>query len=812
MVILTVRACFVLNSGFAQGLTNQIAGKLIDSNQQPIEAATISLIRDKDTIVIKTASSVANGSFIFDNLKQGQYRLIVTSVGFTKYYSGEIAIDARHQHIKLGEIQLKLASTSLKEVVVTSQKSFTEQKIDRTVVNVDALISNAGTTALEVLEKSPGVQVDENGGISLRGQAGVVIFIDDKPTYLLGSDLQNYLRSLPSSTLDKIEIMTNPPAKYDAAGNAGIINIRTKKRKIKGFNLGLNLSARQAKNTSSNSGVDFNYRKDKINIFGNLGFITRNSYNDVNIYRRYLLNDGSTSSVFSQDSYIKRLGYGFSSTLGTDFYASEKTTWGIVLTGILRYPETQTSSRGGLQNATGNPDSSLLSNNTAKELFKNGGVNLNYRHQFKKAGSDISANLDYLGYHTNTDQDFTNVNYSPTGVLTSQDHAIGALPSQIRIYAVKADYTQSLVSKWKMEAGLKASYTKTDNIANYFNVINNLTSTDYNRTNHFNYKENINAAYLNMSKEFKRLSIQAGIRLENTSSIGHQLGNALKPDSSFKRNYTNLFPTVFILYKLDSAGVHQVKFNYGRRIDRPYFQDLNPFITQIDKFTYYVGNPYLKPSFSDKVELGYTLKNQLGVTFSFSDTKDDGNETIQIINGIYYSKPANIGRIKTGAISLNGSFDPAKWFSLQLNGQLSHVHSVSEFYTGLLDTKGTSVYLQGLFQFKLGNDWNLQWDGNYQSRQTSNQFVIGSKGRLNAGLSKKLTSQATIKLSISDILCTNINRGTINNLYLTNANFRTIGDSRAVLLSLSLRFGKNVSDQRKHNETGANEEQGRVKN
>ncbi|SDH13997.1 outer membrane beta-barrel family protein [Mucilaginibacter gossypii] len=606
--------------------------------------------------------------------------------------------------------------------------------------------------------------------------------------------------------------MTNPPAKYDAAGNAGVINIKTKKRKIKGFNMGLNLAARQAKNITSNNSADFNYRNNNLNIFGTLGYIKRNSYNDVDIYRRYFLADGTTSGVFNQNSYISRLGYGFSSTLGADFFASEKTTLGIVFTGLLRYPETQNSGRGTLKNAVGSIDSSLLSNNAEKGIFKNGGINVNYRHQLKKTGSEISANLDYLGYSTNTNQDFNNYNYSPTGKLTSYDHSVGALPSQIKIYAAKTDYSQPLKKDWKLEAGLKASYTQTGNVANYFNVINNMTIPDYNRTNNFDYRENINAGYININKDFKRLSIQAGIRVENTISSGSQLGNAMKADSSFKRNYINVFPTIFMLYKLDSLGDNQIKLNYGRRIDRPYYQDLNPFIIQIDKFTYYVGNPYLKPSLSDKVELGYLFKNLVGATFSYSDTKDDGNETIQIIDGIYYSKPANIGRIKTIAIALNSGFEPAKWFNFQLNAQLAHVHSISEFYTGLLNAKGTSVYLQGLLQFKLGHDWNMQWDGNFQSRQTSNQFVIGSKGRLNAGISKKISSQATVKLSVSDILRTNINRGAINNLQLTEASFRTLSDSRAVLLSLSIRFVKKISNQRKPSDTGADEEQGRIKN
>lgn len=793
-------------------IKRSIVGNIVDANQVAIGDATISLLPISDSIKIEATFPDPDGRFTFASLKAGSYLLRISAVGFKIYNSQPIIVKANGPLIALGTIFLAPTSNALKEVTVTSKKAFIEQKIDRTVVNVDALISNAGTTALDVLEKSPGVQVNQNGTISLKGQQGAVIFIDDKPTYLSGADLQNYLRSLPSTTIDQIEIMTNPPAKYDAAGNAGVINIKIKKNKKLGFNMGLNLSARQSKNLSSNNSMDFNFRKDKVNLFGNFAYTLRNSFNDLSIFRRYKNADGTTNSTFNQNSYIKRLGYGFKTTIGADYYSSEKTTLGIVLNGLLRFPETNNRSSGSLLNKNGLLDSSIYAQNNEKGTFKNGSINLNYRHEFKKGGPEITANLDYLNFAINNDQDFANQSYSSAGIFTGQDVLAGHLPSNIHIYAAKTDYSQALSIGWKLDAGLKTSFTNTDNIANYLNLTSGNATVDYNRTNHFQYKENINAAYLNINKELARVTIQAGLRLENTVSNGLQLGNTIKSDSSFNRNYTNLFPTLFILYKLDSLAEHQLKFNYGRRIDRPYYQDLNPFISQLDKYTYYVGNPYLKPSFSDKFELGYVYKNNITTTLSYSYTKDDGNETIEIVNGIYYSKPANIGTIKVINLSVSGGFEPSKWLSLQLNANISRVHAQSAFYTGLLDTKGISLYGQGLLQFQLGKGWSMQWDGNYQSKSKSTQFVIGSRGSLNAAIAKSISAMASIKFSVSDLLHTNVNRGTINNLYLTDANFRTKGDSRNALLTLSLRFGKAVAGQRKHENTGADTEQGRVKN
>jgi iron complex outermembrane receptor protein len=793
-------------------ITGSITGSITDLKQAAVKDATITLLRTADSTRTNVKVADHDGRFAFVRLKTGSYRIHISASGYNIYLSKPITVSADIPVIALGTIPLEFTTNALKEVIITSKKAFIEQKIDRTVVNVDALISNAGTTALDVLEKSPGVQVDQNGTISLKGQQGAVIFIDDKPTYLSGTDLQNYLRSLPSNTIAKIEIMTNPPAKYDAAGNAGVINIKTIKRKNQDFNMGLNLSARQSKSLSSNNSMDFNFRKDRVNLFGNFAYTLRNSFNDLSIFRRYKNADGSTNNTFNQNSYIKRLGYGFKTTLGADYYSSEKTTYGIVFNGLLRFPETNNISSGFILNRNGILDSSIYAQNSEKGTFKNGSVNLNYRHEFRKGSSEITANLDYLNFGINNDQDFANQSYSSAGIFTAQDVLTGELPSEIRIYSAKTDYSQPLSSGWKIEAGLKTSYTNTNNIANYLNITSGNPVPDYNRTNHFQYKEDINAAYLNINKDYRRLSLQAGLRLENTVSNGLQLGNTIKADSSFKRNYTNLFPTLFILYKLDSLAEHQLKFNYGRRIDRPYYQDLNPFISQLDKYTYYVGNPYLKPAFSDKFELGYVYKNNLTVTISYSNTKDDGNETIEIVNGIYYSKPGNIGTIKVINLSVSGGFEPSKWLSLQLNANISGVHAQSAFYTGLLDTKGISLYGQGLLQFKLGKGWNMQWDGNYQSKSKSTQFVIGSRGSLNAAVAKSISAMVSIKFSVSDLLHTNVNRGTINNLYLTDANFRTKGDSRNALLTLSFRFGKAVAGQRKHENTGADAEQGRVKN
>jgi hypothetical protein len=811
MAFFAIWLCFAPDFLFAQTISGKISGKVADENGRPVEGATVSLVRLKDSVTVKYESAAADGGFNFSVKVVGLYRILISSIGKLPYKSEGIAVDVQHLLIDLNTITMQTSAKTLKEVIVISKKVFLEQKIDRTVVNVDALISNAGTTALEVLEKSPGVAIDQAGQISFHGKSGVAIYVDDKPTYLSGSDLENYLRSMPSSTLSQIELMTNPPAKYDAAGTAGIINIKTKKTKVKGFNLGLSLGLRQSRYSATNNSMDFNYRKDKINVFGTFAYTFSNSYNDIDINRRYFYNAGQPSGAFTQNSYIRTESGGYNAKLGVDLYSSENTTIGVLLNGIIRSPDQFNNSKGQLFNATGQPDSSIISKNKELGKFKNGSANLNYKHPFKKDGPEITANLDYLAFATDNNQTFLNQSQATIG-LVSMDQLNGNLPAAIHIYSAKADYSQPLVGGWKLESGVKSSYTNTDNQANYFDIVNGNSITDNDKTNHFLYREAINAGYINLNKDFKRLSIQAGLRIENTDSRGHQLGNTQKPDSAFNRNYTGLFPTLYLLYKLDTLGDHQLKMTYGRRIERPYYQDLNPFISPLDKYTFYIGNPYLRPSYSGDFELGYIYKDRISVTMTYTDIRDRSTETIEIRNGYYYDRPGNIGNTKLYDLNADASFDPAKWFNLELSGDLWQLRQASDFYTGTLNSHSTSFSGQAVLQFKLNKGWTLQTDGKYQSKQTDAQFTLAARGRLNIAASKTLSPRATLKLSISDLLNTNINQGAINNLYQTNASFRTLKDSRAALLTLSMRFGKAVKDQRKHNQTGAGEESDRVKN
>lgn len=812
LAFLALWISIAFTSANAQQNATKISGQLKDSKNQPIEYATVSVFKAADSALVKTTFSETDGKFSIEQLPYGKYQLRVGAMGYQNFRSTVFELAVNNQNLDLSIITLTSTSNTLKEVNITSAKSFIERKIDRTVVNVDALISNAGTTALDVLSKSPGVNVDQNGAITLKGKNGVNVFIDDKPAYLSGADLENYLRSLPSSALDQIEIMTNPPAKYDAAGNAGVINIKTKKSKVKGFNAGINASLNQGQLSRSNNSFNFNYRNNKINVFGNLSYNLNNSFTDLDLNRKYKNPDGSAKSFFNQNSYFRRQGHTFNLKTGLDYYQSEQTTWGIVLSGMNRFSSQVNNNTSNLYNPNMVPDSIIVARNEDDIHFKNGGVNLNMRHKFDKQGRELTFDADYITYRNQTDQTYYNYSYFADRTLKYQDILSGDLPSNIDIYAVKSDYTHPLGKEWKLETGLKSSYTKTDNIADYRNTVNGITAVDYDKSNHFIYKEHINATYLNASKEGKRFSIQAGLRLENTISNGNQIGNALKPDSTFKRSYTNLFPTFYVSYKLDTAGNNQLGFNYGRRVDRPYYQDLNPFFSPLDKFTYYVGNPFLKPAFTNSIELSHTYKNKFTTTLSYSKVKDDVNETIEIVDGTYYSRPANIGKKDIFSVSFNGSFDFGKWATLNVYGEFVNVKSSTNFYTGFLETNGSFFRTSPNLQLKFGKTWSGEVSYRYQSSLRDVQFNIGAFSETGLAVQKKLGAKATLKLAFNDIFRDRVINGVINNLALTEANWKNKNDSRNAVLSFSYRFGQTFSTKARTEQSGAESEKNRVKN
>lgn len=703
------------------------------------------------------------------------------------------------------------AQQKIKEVVVKSKKEFSTKKLDKTIIHPDALISNAGTTALDVLEKSPGVAIDMNGGISMHGKQGVNILVDERPLNLPAAELSNYLKTIASSTIESIELMTNPSSKYDAEGNAGIINIRLKKNNSYGFTGSLNTSYGKGRHMRSNNSANLSYRVNKVNLFANMSLNQNNMYQDLTIHRRYLTAAGNLSSVFEQNSLLAPESGSQSVKLGMDYSLNEKSSLGVVLS-AMRNPFSQS-----LQNNATILDSlSTLTNyiqatNPTEKLLKNIGVNLNWIQKLSNQHGELKLNIDYILYDASMSQRLSNTILAPDHSPLSSSVLESNLPSTIDIKSAKLDYTNELSKIGKLELGLKSSFVSTSNIAEFYDEIGTNRSFNMQFSNNFNYQENINAAYLNFSRDIMNWSIQCGLRFENSNISGLQYGNSLVTDSSFVLHYGNLFPTLYVQYRLDTMSRHQLIFSYGRRIDRPNYKDLNPFTYPLDRYTYYGGNPFLQPTFSDNFQLSHVYQNMLTTTLEYSIGRNIIFETNEQRGNIFYSRPGNFATQISYGVSIEGGLPISKWWTLQLYTGLFNNVFRSQVYTETLDNSKFYYVLVPTNIFKISNSLSAELAGNYQSEFLTGQFFIDPIWNIRAGISKKLwQDRLTLKFNASDIFFTNQIRGQIRNIANATAGWYSVMDSRVFSFSASYRFSKGKI-QRPRESGGAESERNRVK-
>ena len=798
---------------FAQTPNGTITGSITDGgNQKIIDAASVSLFKAKDSSLVKINLADATGHFIFDQVPLGKYYLLATSIGHSKTYSKVIEIKDGAT-VSAGELQLKDNEKTLNEIKVEVKRPFIERKIDRTVINVDASITNAGTTALEVLEKAPGVTVDKDGNVSLKGKSGVMIMLDGKPSYLSGQDLANLLKNMPSSSIDQIEIMTNPSAKYDAAGNSGIINIKTKKNKMKGMNGSISSTISQAKYTRTNNSLNMNYRTGKVNLFGNYNYSLWQSRNDLYILRKFRdPNTKQIETIFDQHTSTKRNSQYQNLKLGMDFYADKKTTLGIVMSGYINPWGNNSINQTDLNNSNNQIDSIVVASNSNKGKSNNFATNLNLRHLFDSTGKEFTVDVDYLTYYQTSDQFLVNNFLNPDFTIRKDPSQLkGDIPSKVNIYSAKTDFTFPLKKTAKIETGLKTSYVTTDNDALYQNNTSGGYVTDEGKTNHFIYKENINAAYVNFSRQIKKWGVQAGLRAENTNANGHQVGNSTRPDSLFTKNYTNLFPTMYVSYGANKKNTFSA--NYGRRIDRPDYQDLNPFYYFLDEYTYEVGNTLLQPQFSDNFELSHTYNGFLTTTINYSEVHNVFTEVLKQITSERktFATKENIASKKNIGLAVSANFPVTKFWTTNLYTNVTNDTYKGALSGGVLNVNGTTFFSNMNNQFKFNKGWSAELSGFYRSKGIESQMIQNPMWRLDAGVQKQiLKTKGSLKLSVRDIFASQKFSGYVNYQDI-DARIRNSWDSRTVSLTFSYRFGKPLQNQRSRKTGGASDEQNRVK-
>lgn len=796
----------------AQTLSGKITGTVTDVQNIPLAGATIMLLHAIDSTRVKAGASAEDGKFSFKKLPAGRYVIQITATGYKKFTSSVLTVDAQHANLVLPAIAMAQANRKvLQKVVVTAKKPLVEHKMDRTIVNVESMLTAAGSNVMEVLSKSPGVFVDVDGNINLNGKGGVLVLIDDKPTYLSARDLAAYLRSLPAVMVEKIELISNPPARYDASGGA-VINLQLKKNKTQGFNGNVSIGYNQGVHGRSNYALTLNYRDKKINLFANLAYSRDAGYTSETSQRNYYNAAGADSAVTLLNRQYAYSSNGYNLRTGLDYYISARTTLGVLLTGGIRPRSDQLNYTSAQLNANQKPDSTALGSTAGDYQWYSGGVNFNIQHKMKKNGELITGDLDYVNIHANGTQRLSTDVYELNGSLSSANVILYRLPADINIWSAKTDYTLPLKGHADLDAGLKSSYVNTNYKNGWYNGVGSEFIPDYTKSDHFMYSENINAAYISSSKEWKRWAIKGGLRMENTRMQGHQPGNMAIADSSFKRNYTNLFPSFYFSWKADTSGHHTITLSYGTRIRRPNYQQLNPFLFYSDRYSYNTGNPLLQPLYMKGIELKYDYKSSFGVELAYMHINHLIQSIIQPVGDVFISRPENFG--------INYSFDLLSYLSVNVikawhvNASLIYFHLINKGIANeqAVNNNINSGELELSNQFRLSKSWSAELSGFYASSHLSGQTRTGAFWNLNAAVQKMiLKNKGSLKLNANDIFHTIIRHDHITTAkqMLTDRTFET--DTRRIGIAFSYRFGKDTNNRkRSHNTGGAAEEQGRV--
>lgn len=787
---------------------------IVNEQDAPLENVTIQLLRSKDSSLVKAAVSDKSGLAEFENIRFGSYLLKATMVNHMNKFSSVFNLAAEQPEIQLPKLALQKATAEMREVVVSAKKPFIQKLTDRIVVNVDNSVVNAGSSAFDVLERSPGVQIDPNDNISLRGRAGVIIMIDGKITPMTGADLVNMLRGLPSNSIESIHIITNPSAKYDAAGNSGIIDIKMKKDQRMGTNGTLTAGYGQGVYPKANAGVTLNYRNKKMNIFGNYNYAYRVGLNHLILDRNFFNDNGAFNGADKKDNYSVSPFKSNTARLGMDFFPTKKTIIGFVVNGNFNRFTRRNDNNSTVIDNQHKPSSTFKTNAGNNDRLNNAVANINFKHTFDSTGKEITADVDYGVYNNNSLSTTATKYYKLDGSTQYPDYILnGDQDGRLTLKTAKLDYTNPLKNGAKFEAGAKTSFVSSDNDAKFFDMSSGSPINDASKTNRFFYDESNNAGYVNFSKEFKKFNLQLGLRGEHTNVKTHQANGDIYWDSS----YFQLFPSAYFNYKLKKDQT--LGISVSRRIDRPGYSQLNPFLFLIDVTTYATGNPGLLPQLTWSYELSYTLKS-LSFTLGYSHTKDVQNIVIARFKSVFphiasddnvtVQIPVNLESSDYLGLTISAPVRISKWWNMINNADIYYNHYNGNLAGTPLNNGTAAVSVRTNNSFTLKKGWSLELNANYNSGGRSGYMIFRPQWGLAAGVQKNvMQGKGTVRFNVTDIFWTNLPKATITyNNYIEH--WHAYRETRVATLSFTYRFGNNKVAAARRRTTASEEERRRA--
>lgn len=783
-----------LHIAHAQGTSYTITGTVSDSTtNNAVELANV-ILKPKGGDSIVTATSVgADGKFELQKIKEGNYDLHLSFIG---YAPKMLQLNVKGD-IQLGNVPLSSSAKSIGEAVIVTQKNLIVKNSEKTVYNVAQDPTNQIGNAEDVLRNMPGVSVDQKGNISIIGKQGIRVLVDGRPNAMAENDLQAYLKSVPANSIESIEIITNPSARYDAEGNAGIINIKLKKGRANGLNG--TLSAGYGILNRYNGNAAINYRKNKFNLFASYAINYHKIANRYIETREISVND--TLTFYNMDSKGKESGLNNNAKLGFDYFVGDKGTFTYTASG--NYSTSRWRSEAEAQNLNSQKELTADYFSINDERGKSFTVtnDIMYTHKLDTNGQEITVDVTHSYVNANPRADMNSSahdslgNYSEAMSLHRQTGTTTGIHNMIAQLDYTYVFSKGKAKGHKIDAGLKNETTLNDNLYNAYTVLSNVAYKDTLLSNSFNYTENIAAAYLIYGGSFKEwFSWSAGLRAEHTYIKSN--------NNSVNRQYISFFPSASLGFVINDKNNFSI--SYSRRVQRPQFRQLNNTVSFIDQYSTWQGNPLLQPSFSDVISISHslTLKKHMFVFEAVGQlqTKDFIESSRVDSNRISRGGNSNGADRKMLALNFYFKLELTKWWDLQMN----HGYNYSYYsYAAGVNTKPISGHQYNLWastSFKFWKNTVLDINGWFNTGGVQSQGKSLPVGVINASIKKSFLKDNQLSVSIA---ARNIAQSMKWRWTVDNTNLKTVGSwqglDRVVMLTISYRFG-GKAPQRKEKE------------
>ena len=784
LILILITINFTRSQTMLKGVVQNDLGK-------PLSFANILLLKSSDSSFVKGSLSAENGNYFIENVKAGKYVVMASAVGFNKSKSAIFEVQVMEKDLIIPTIKATESSQQLNTVEVIAKKPLFEQQIDKLVINVENSITSAGGTALDILQRSPGVSLNgQDNSLSMSGKTGVMVMINGKLSRLPTAAIVQMLGGMASDNIEKIELITNPSAKYDAEGDAGMINIVMKKNKNFGTNGSFSLSGGYGFTPKASAALNLNHRTDKVSVFGDYSCVYEATDLAIDIDRTVLIQ--KIPNRYLTITFRDAVRISNNAKIGLDFAVSKKTNMGVLFSGFSNSWE---------MNAITNTNIEVSKQITAvtkmdiyeQNTWKSFAANYNLKHNISKT-QELSFDVDYLLFNNSNPTTFINqYNFISEGNKTTDQIDI-TKKTPITIWVARADYGQNFGKSLRLEVGIKGNFSSLTNTVNMRRLAQTVWEIDARLSNNYDLMDDIGAAYVNFNTKLNdKTKIQTGLRTEYTST---ELGEPGK-DLIVNRKFWNVFPTVFLSKDVNKNSSYQV--SYGRRITRPTYNRLAPFVFFSDPYSFIQGNITLKPTISDALQIGYKYKSNYLVTLRLSNDKNvisDFQARVDTTDNKTYLTPINVDKTNTVALVISFPLIIARWWQMQNN--LTGVYQQIETqYEGL---GYTNKIWNGQFfsssSFLLSNGFSAELTANYQSPVLDGVARQGAFGQVSVGFQQKLKHEKGIlRLNISDIFWNNIRVLEVNipSLNLNQRYTLRFSEPRIIRLTFSRNFGnKNV--------------------